>query len=225
MTDTLARLSQAVQMLATARTLDDFTAVRSMAQLAEEYARAQKLGDEAERHAREIRLRAARKAGEVLLKMREDGGRRRRGIRHDLVRDESMLPPTLDDLGISSAQSWRWQRLALVPDDVFDDHVADGWGEERIARHRAEAPVSLAPKAKNNGFTRAQSLRGLQQAAVMLQGLAEGLDGDLYGDWSRLFADPDAQPFFDILQDSLPLVNARLKRALRDRGEAWRTAG
>ena len=32
--------------------------------------------------------------------------------------------PSLAELGISKTQSWRWQAIASVPDEAFEDHIA-----------------------------------------------------------------------------------------------------
>ena len=99
-------------------------------------------------------------------------------------------------------------------------NVAAGRSETDIARGQrpSRTPTTLGPKAKTNGYTLQQSLRGLQQAAMQIQGLAEALDGQLLGDWPRLYDEPDAQPWFDAIEQSLPVLTARLKRVLRERG-------
>lgn len=230
MSTALANISRAVQMLAEARTLDDITHVRSIAKAAEEYARAEHLGDEAEQHAREIRVRAGRKAGELLAEMKRQGERDpgKGGDRKSQSSPTSVMP-TLSDLGITSDESSRWQNLARVPEKDFEEQVQSGWGETAIARggrgasRRSDkarrAARNLPPKAKTNGYTLKQSLTGLQDAAIQVQGLAEGLDGGLLGDWARLYDLPEAQQWFDVIEESLPVLNARLKRSLRERGK------
>lgn len=63
---TLVKLEGAVRALAEARTLDEVKHVHDIATAAAEYARAARLGLEAQNHAAEIKLRAERKAGELL---------------------------------------------------------------------------------------------------------------------------------------------------------------
>lgn len=228
MSNALANLSRAVQMLAEARSLDDITHIRSIAKAAEEYARAEHLGDEAEQHAREIRVRAGRKAGELLRTMAETGERVLSG--KQINKDST--PTTLSELGITGDESSRWQNLARVPAKDFEEQVQAGWGETAIARggRGASHPSPKTktnprgPKTKTNGFTLGQSLSGLQQAAIQIQGLAEGLDGGLLGDWERLYGHPEAQQWFDVIAASLPVLNARLKRSLRERGQYGNTA-
>jgi hypothetical protein len=71
---------------------------------------------ENERRACEIRLRAERKAGQLLKQMTERGERARGG---EAGRRESVLT-TLADLGVSRDQSSNWQKLADVPEDQFE---------------------------------------------------------------------------------------------------------
>lgn len=72
MTDALANLSAATQALAAASTLEEVKQIHDMAQAAQTYARAAKLGLEAQNHAAEIKLRAERKAGELLAQLERD---------------------------------------------------------------------------------------------------------------------------------------------------------
>ena len=62
----LAKLDGATRALAEARTLEEVSHIRDIAEAARTYARAAKLGLEAQNHATEIKLRAERKAGELL---------------------------------------------------------------------------------------------------------------------------------------------------------------
>jgi hypothetical protein len=63
-----------------------------------------------------------------------------------------------------------------------------------------------------------KSLGGLRSAAMSLQALAEFVDDDeLPGNWADLYTRPEADEFFAMLADNLPVVAARIKRHLRDR--------
>ena len=221
MSEGLIKLSAAVRMLAEARTLEEFTHIRNMAVAAEEYAKAEKLGDEAVQVAQEIRVRAARKAGDLLRQMKENGERVTRETA--ALKSNRAARVDLNDLGITSDQASRWQRMALVPDPDFEQAVEAGWGETAIARggrvprsSTREKTDGVRPKARRNGFTERESMNGLQTAAVQLEALAEALEGGLLGDWARLHDLEDAQVWFSTIEVSLPVVNARLKRAIRE---------
>ncbi|MEQ9642523.1 MAG: hypothetical protein RIM84_21020 [Alphaproteobacteria bacterium] len=70
----------------------------------------------------EIRLRAERKAGQLLVGMdKRNGGDAMRA--RSVATTELNVPPTLGDLGISRDQSSKWQKLAAVPEDDFEAMV------------------------------------------------------------------------------------------------------
>jgi hypothetical protein len=87
--------------------------------------------------ATDLRLRAERRAGEMLKEMaekgeRDPGGRGRIGSR----------PKTqLGDLGITWSQSSRWQKLAALPGPIFETHMIET--RKRLARSldKRSAPV------------------------------------------------------------------------------------
>lgn len=116
-------LTQAMQMLAKAETLPEILKIRSMATAAEHYFKAASRSREIANDAVEIRLRAERKAGELLRLMAERGERARAAdnLRHSSKsRDVSS---TLSDLAITHMQSARWQAIESVPIDIFESYI------------------------------------------------------------------------------------------------------
>jgi hypothetical protein len=77
---------------------------------------------EAGRQAREIRLRAERKAGALLGNMEKAKGIAGpgRGKAGRPARGAFNEAPTLRDLGITRDESSKWQKLAAVPQDQFE---------------------------------------------------------------------------------------------------------
>ena len=65
----------------------------------------------------EIKIRAERKAGEMLANMEKHPGAATRS--HDVT------APRLADVGISKMQSSRWQSIASIPEDVFEREIAE----------------------------------------------------------------------------------------------------
>ena len=105
----LAVLDQATRLLAQANSLEDIKTIHDKAEAVRTYAKAAQLGLGLQNRAAELKLRAERKAGASLTALRLRGGdRRSKGHRASLK---------LDNLGISSDQSKRWQRIASMNRD------------------------------------------------------------------------------------------------------------
>lgn len=117
----IEKMTIARQMLADAKTMDDILHIRDIAEAARVYAQAAKLGLENQNEAAEIKIRAERKIGEMLAQMPKNEGNRYGGC---IVQppDEA---PTLSELGIEKTQSYRWQQIASLPEDVFENHIAE----------------------------------------------------------------------------------------------------
>jgi len=87
----------------------------------------------------EIKLRAERRAGEILADMEKNRGAAEAGWKtlfddqtpfvesSDSVMRRGARPraPTLGDLGITRFQSHRWQQIAALPETVFEQHIAE----------------------------------------------------------------------------------------------------
>lgn len=115
---TIARISEARRALAAASTLEDVMQIRDKAEALRVYVKAAAAGLEAANAAAEIKLRAERKAGEMLAAMEKNPGG------GDQSTGNGVLPvPSLDDLGIDKMQSSRWQREAKVPEEEFEAYI------------------------------------------------------------------------------------------------------
>ena len=93
---------------------------------AAQYARAAKLGLEAQNHAAEVKLNAERKAGELL------GGLERashnRGNQHKQATSQDGAQPSeyrqaLDDADVAKSTANRWQTIAKLPDEKFHSYI------------------------------------------------------------------------------------------------------
>lgn len=123
-TDSLVLIDKARTFLAQAETLADIGTVREIAERARRYASAAKLGKAAENHAARLRIEAERKAGALLLESAKNPGGRPTENLSD-VSTGFERPPKLPELGITRQQSSDWQRMANVPDEVFEAHVEE----------------------------------------------------------------------------------------------------
>lgn len=107
----LATISEACRILATCTDLSEIKEIKNKAEAVRQYLKASGESLEAQNKAAEIRLRAERRAGELLKAM--EGMGRRGGDR------KSSNTVLLDDIGISKIQSSRWQLSATVPEKSF----------------------------------------------------------------------------------------------------------
>lgn len=122
----LARLEQARAYLEESRDLTEVKAIKDLAAAAEAYARAQRLSEDAIKYARDINLRALRKMGELLQGMDLKAGRPKKV-------PEGNHSPTLSDLGITKKESWEAQRAAAIPEEKFDQMLAqDSINKQRL---------------------------------------------------------------------------------------------
>lgn len=117
-TNQLVRYDAMCSAIEACHSVDEVKQIRDKALALAKYAEQAK-NTEAERKATEIRLRAERKAGEILANMK-DSGDRATG-RPDKVSPET----TLSELGISRDQSSKWQQLAAVSDHQFESALRD----------------------------------------------------------------------------------------------------
>jgi len=112
----LVKYDTMIRAVAECHDIDEVKDIRDKALALEKYAQVA-MNTDAEWQAREIRLRAERKAGTMLADMGLHGGDRK-SRSHDTTLK-------LDDLGISKDQSARWQQLAAVSTDKFETALAD----------------------------------------------------------------------------------------------------
>jgi hypothetical protein len=117
----LIRYDAARRALAAAHRVDEVKAIRDKAEAVRVYAK--QAGDfELQNQAAEIRIRAERRAGELLGDMQTSGERQAKERGRPT---KVSSPTTLPKLGITRDQSSKWQRLARMIDDVtFDKAVA-----------------------------------------------------------------------------------------------------
>lgn len=113
--DQLSVVEQAFRDLALCDSLEAVKEVRDKAEAVRQYARSARVGLELQNKAAELKLRAERRAGELLHALGLRGG--------DRVSGSAGNRTTLDQLDISHNQSTRWQKLATIPEAEFTEFV------------------------------------------------------------------------------------------------------
>lgn len=138
----LASISQVKQVLAEAREITDIIEIRDMAVAAVAWATARG-ADEAAQMAMDIKLRAERKAGEYLQETELSKGAAT--PRTDIV---SARLPTLEQLGVSQKESSRWQRIASIPEEWFEEYLANAKERTQTALLRAVNQMKIKEARK-----------------------------------------------------------------------------
>ncbi len=134
----LIRYDAMCSAIAEAHAVDEVKDIRDKALALENYAK-QARNMDAENQAKAIRLRAERKAGELLKETSKRGRPEKRSSR-----------PTISEQGISKYQSANWQALADVPIDDFERELA----QPETASTTGIIQRHIKPKErKSNGAT------------------------------------------------------------------------
>jgi hypothetical protein len=136
----LVRLDAACRALAEAKTIDEAKALRDTAEVMRHYYAQRGYGLRAINDAAEIKIRAERKMGEIISSI-PGFGRGKKSV-------------TMTDLGIDENGSRRWQQMARLDEDAFEEHVAEvrGAGQElttagvlRLARELSQPGKQAGP--------------------------------------------------------------------------------
>jgi hypothetical protein len=142
----LMRYDAARAALAEANRIDEVRDFHDKAAALQEYARRANDPDLIQM-ATDLRLRAARRGGQMLKQMlvegeRDPGGRGRIGSR----------PKTqLRHLGIAKSQSARWQKIAALPEPVFETYVIETRKRLERGLDRMTAPATAkTPRRKKS---------------------------------------------------------------------------
>lgn len=144
----IALLDEARVAIEKATTVKEAKEVKDRAEAIEIYAKRVEYGEILQQRCVEIRLRAERKAGELLTqeKLARGGRPADPETGHSRVTGLSE-ETTLGDLGLTKNQSYKWQKIAAIPEAAFEDAVAAAQSEADLLRlaSKLNAPPKPPP--------------------------------------------------------------------------------
>jgi len=156
----LIRYDAARKAIAAAHRVDEAKKIRDKAEAVRTYAKL--AGDlDMQNMAAEIRIRAERRAGQLLLDMeknpgtRGEGRPRKDGTKIRQSASAKAYPPKLEDIGVSKDQSSKWQRLALLVDEDTSERAL------------------VQAREKNGELTNAALLREIREIATPTEVLTD----------------------------------------------------
>ena len=98
--------------------IDEISSIRNQAEAYRYALRQAKESPEVIKKAEEIKLRAERRAGELLKETPKATGNQYSAMSNDTTKQK------LNDIGISRDQSSKWQKIASIPEEKFENYIA-----------------------------------------------------------------------------------------------------
>jgi hypothetical protein len=168
---TLVRYEQARTALAAAHRVDEVKDIRDKAEAMAAYARQAK-DQELILWATEIKVRAERRAGEMLATAAKNGQRSGRGNPFSRMSERpTFAPPTLADMGLTRDDSSRFQQLASMSEAHFEAAVAtakDTAGQVTTAFMLREAGRKPSKRLTKAGKARLEELDTAKGASMLV---------------------------------------------------------
>lgn len=177
----LVHFDAARAALQKAATIDEVKTIRNKAEALRAYARQSGEGLLMQNKCAEIRIRAERRAGEMLREMEKQHGAR------DGKTESHHVTPLLSDLGITKMQSSRWQEIALIPDNTFEKYITE------IIQHAQELTgVGIRKLAKGiKHESTIDELKSHESETCTIDDLDELINAEMV--FSTIYADPPWQ--------------------------------
>lgn len=171
--NSITKLERAKHLLAEAKTVDEVVKIRDLAEAARVYAKQARLGLEAQNYATEIKLRAERKAGQILKDIPKNEGTKGQLVGPGVIGGYRVLPPidapTLEDIGVTKMQSSRWQAIASIPEADFEAQITQCQVDEyelttaQMLRWHKQNHQHINTSSNNEWYTPAQFVDAARQ--------------------------------------------------------------
>ena len=176
----LAHLMKAKRELALVTRIDEVKEIRDKAEALRVYAKQAGESLEMQNNCAEIKIRAERRAGELL----KESGRKKGETDKKIMFHDGTLSPTLKKLGIERKQSMRWQIIANIPERIFEQHVQETMARAKTGDTGAElTTVGVLRLAKIQQRRQKQKRYGSKKyKATPLSALPTNHYGTIYAD-------------------------------------------
>lgn len=159
----LTSIGKARKALAAASRLEDVLGIRDQAEALRVYMKAASESLETANAAAEIKLRAERKAGEMLAAMEKQAGARGVGKK---VESHDVTP--LSDLGIDKMQSSRWQKEASVSEEEFEEYLHECFEQSKEVTQSGLLKIAngthISVSGENEWYTPSVYIEAARQA-------------------------------------------------------------
>lgn len=172
----LKLLEKAALQLSEMRDFNEVRKIRDRAEAARKYAQTAAMSLKIQNWAAELKLRAERRAGQILNELLPHGGNRRSSYHRGNLK--------LTDIGINSNQSARWRREAAVPEIVFQQYISTSnrLCEDITARGLLRLEKAISQKGDASPSSRRSTGARARDGSVTpnprwKQGLARQLNG------------------------------------------------
>jgi len=171
--DQLVHFKKARRELALLTRIDEVKKIRDKAEALRMYAKQAGESLEMQNNCAEVKIRAERRAGELL----RESGRKKGETDKTIICHEGIWSPTLKELGIEPKQSMRWQIIAGIPETVFEEHIES---TRAMASELTTAGVLML--AKRQQRRQQQRRYGSRRYAQPLSSLPANRYGTVYAD-------------------------------------------
>src|SRR5262245_52202876 len=145
MISALIKIDAARKALALASSVQEVLGIRDKAEAVRNYYRQRDGSLEAMNLAAELKLRAERKLGELLRETVNHAGSRGQ-LKGCTVQPQAR---TLPD-GVSKTDSHRWQRIAAIPEERFEQHLAEAKAKGEVTTAGALQLAIVLEREKRN---------------------------------------------------------------------------
>jgi len=128
--NSIIKLEEATRNLAELKTVDEVKNIRDKAEALRVYSKQAGLGLESQNYVTEIKLRAERRAGELLKEIERVNPSEARW--YPDTAPKSGYEAALKENNLSPTKAHNWQKIATIPEERFEAHIAEtkGAGEE-----------------------------------------------------------------------------------------------